>query len=294
MSTIDPAVAREERARSREGSAKVATVALLLLVIGLAGAVATGLGFGFLVSTMRDSAINSIFADTETTFSIAAPGLMAAAFTIAALPFAVLQLRAYRGRRNAGWWVLGLGIACFAGGLALSVPWWSEPLEVGVAVDPVFHDDDPWSPLGWAMYYSSVWLPVLLFTLAAAVTVGCYRDGLRSKAQDAELDRLLREGARTVGTLTEVLVHYSTNSEGGRSVAGATGTVRYVDLHGQERFVVRRSPRAEVVSVGREVHVVYDPRHPELDASIFVAFVGRPILTDWLGGRWRRTVIGSP
>jgi len=61
--------------------------------------------------------------------------------------------------------------------------------------------------------------------------------------------------------------------------------VRYLDLHGQERFVVRRSPRAEVVSVGREVHVVHDPSRPELEGSIFVAFTGRPIPTDWIGGR---------
>jgi hypothetical protein len=135
------------------------------------------------------------------------------------------------------------------------------------------------------MYSSTLWLPVVLFALAAAVSVGCYREELRGRAQARELDRLLREGARVTGTVTEVFVHYSTNGEGGRNVAGATGTVRYADLSGQERFVVRRSPRAEVVSVGREVQVVYDPRHPELDASVFVSYLGRPILTDWLGGR---------
>jgi hypothetical protein len=285
MSTIDPAVAREERARSRQGSPRVAALVLLLLVLGLTGAVATGLGFGFLVSTMRDFAINSVFADTETTVSAAGPILMSAIFAISGLPFAVIQLRAYTGRRGAGWWVLGLGAACFAAGLTLSTPWWTEPLEVGVAVDPVFHDDEAWSAWGWVMYSSTLWLPVVLFTLAAALMLGCYREELRSRAQARELDRLLREGTRVVGTVTEVFVHYSTNGEGGRNVAGATGTVRYLDLHGQERFVVRRSPRAEVVSVGREVHVVYDSRQPDLEGSIFVAFTGRPIPTDWIGGR---------
>lgn len=288
MSTIDPAVAREERARSRQGSPRVAAFALLLLAVGLSCAVLTGGGFGFLANELRDSSINSVFAETETSVPAAAPALMMAMFGMAAFPFAVIQLGAYRGRRSGAWWVLGLGLACFAGGFALSIPWWSEPLQVGLAVDPVFHDDDPWSAWGWVMFYSNLWLPVLLFALAAAVSLGGYREELRTRAQDAELDRLLREGTRAVGTVTEVLVHYSTSSEGGRSVAGATGTVRFSDLLGQERFVVRRSPRAEVVSIGREVQVAYDPRRPEQDGSIFVSFVSRPILTDWIGGRWPR------
>lgn len=289
MSTIDPAVARLARERSRQGSPKVATLALLLLVLGLGGAVVTGLGFGFLVSEMRDGAINSVFAETGTGVPSGAPALTSALLFMGALPFAIMQMEAYSGRRSAGWWVLGLGVACVAAGVALSITWWSEPLQVGVAVDPVFGDDESWSTWGWVMYRSTVWLPVLLFALAAAVSVGCYRDELRTKAQDAELDRLLLEGARSVGTVTEVLVHYAT-SEGGRSVAGATGTVRYVDQHGQERFVVRRSRRAEVVSVDAEVQVVYDPRHPELDSSIFVSYVSRPILTDWVAGHRPRRV----
>jgi hypothetical protein len=285
MSTIDPAVVREERARSRQGSPRVAAVALSLLVLGLIGAVVTGLGFGFLVSEMRDSAINSIFAETGTDVPVGGPALMSAMLLMGALPLAIIKMEAYSGRRSAGWWVLGLGVACVAAGVALSTLWWTEPLQVGVSVDPVFGDDETWSAWGWVMYRSTVWLPVVLLALAAAVAVGSYRDGLRTKAQDAELDRLLREGARAVGKVTEVLVHYSTSSEGGRSVAGATGTVRYVDQRGQERFVVRRSRRAEVVSVGADVQVVYDPRDPGLDASVFVSYVARPILTDWVGGR---------
>ena len=285
MSTIDPAVVREERARSRQGSPKVAGLALMLFAVGLAGTVMTGVGFGFFVSTMRDFSINSIFADTETDISAMGPAMMVGVFALGGLPFAVTQLRAYTGRRGAGWWVFGLGLACFAGGLSLSIPWWSQPLEVGVAVDPVFHEDEAWSVWGWVMYASVVWLPIAVFILAAMVMLGCYRAELKNRAQAQELDRLLREGARAVGTVTEVLVHYSTNSEGGKSIAGATGTVRYQDLHGQERFVVRRCARAEVVSVGREVHVVYDPGSPELEDVIFVAFDARPIPTDWIGRR---------
>jgi len=179
MSTIDPAVAREERARSRQGSPRVATFALLLLILGATGAVVAGLGFGFMVNDLRDSALSSVFAETGTNVPAAAPALVVAVLGIAGLPFGVVQLQAYRGRRDAGWWALGVGVACFAACVALSIAWWTEPLEVGVAVDPVFHDDEAWSAWGWVMYSSNLWLPVVLFALAAAVTVGCSREELR-------------------------------------------------------------------------------------------------------------------
>ncbi|MFI5775447.1 DUF3592 domain-containing protein [Streptomyces sp. NPDC051658] len=104
----------------------------------------------------------------------------------------------------------------------------------------------------------------------------------RGAASAATRDRLLIEGLRTTGTISELRIHYSSDDSGGRHVAGATATVTYVDAAGTRRWVTRKYADASVLVQGGEVQVLHDPARPDDDDSVFVSFLREPAALDWV------------
>ncbi|MET7281146.1 hypothetical protein ABZS29_23110 [Kribbella sp. NPDC005582] len=292
MSTVDPIVARRAKRLSRAGRPGLLVGAIIAGVAQLGAALCTGLAIGSIVDLLRDGLINSVFADNEpgtkgflglgtipVLFIVGTFGLIVAAAT------AHYLLDLYRGgekqlmlRTPAVLWAVALG-------LFLDSRSWTDPLAVGTAVDPVFHeDDDTWGTFTWVMYRADIWLPVLAVVIAALTTVYAIRHNRRLSTQIADRNRLLAAGRTVTGTITNIDVRTSQNDQGHRSVVGADVIVKFTDLQGTDRWVTRRTTnRSEIPTATTATQVLFDPLHPEDDNLIFVAFYADPRPGDWIG-----------
>jgi len=255
-------------------------VGAVLLVV--AGALA-GFGISQFVVVFRMMNLNSVFSDS--------PDPDPVWWAIPAAIVASLVASGVYGRWNHRWSgrtsdFAGVGPATpWLFGAAASLWWqttavWPEPDRVGVAVDPVFHQDAPWGVGEWIWYASAWWLPGLATLLAlAALVVGAVARRRRSD-QRTLVASMLRSGQRTVGTVTAV---------GGTTSAEATFTVlpwtfSFSDLQGVQRWVERtdtfRHGTAPVV--GAPVSVLFDPSRPADTGRIFAAPHGGEDADDYL------------
>jgi len=288
---VDPIAARRAKRLSRAGRPGLLVGAIVAGVAQLGAALCLGGAIGSIVDLLRDGLINSVFADKDpgtkgflglgtipVLFIVGTFGLIAAAAT------AHYLLDLYRGgekqlmlRTPAVLWAVALG-------LYLDSRSWTDPLAVGTAVDPVFHEDDTWGTFTWVMYRADIWLPLLAVVIATLTTVYAVRHNRRLRTQIADRNRLLAAGRTVNGTITNIDVRTAQNDQGHRSVVGADVIVKFTDLHGTDRWVTRRiTGRSEIPTATTAVQVLFDPLHPEDDNLIFVAFHPDPRPGDWIG-----------
>ncbi|SDE56184.1 hypothetical protein [Glycomyces harbinensis] len=289
MSTTDPAASRREKRRRLAGDPGVLAAAIACAALMAASAFVVGLAIGETADMLRDTVINSSFDDREPypmfwglgTFGYLWVGGLGG--LIGGSAAATHLLDTYRGGERQPRILASLAFCAIAAGVAVNAQTWLEPLEVGTKLDPVFHEDAPWSVFGWIAYYADIWLPALAVTIAATVVVSSVRLQGRLRRQIAERDRLLAEGRRVKGAITEVSIRTSVNDQGQRSIVGAEVTVRFTDGQGVQRWVTRFSrDRAAMPGTGF-VEVLFDPQRPGVEDLIFVSFQRDPAPAEWIG-----------
>lgn len=272
MSTIDPAEVRRARAERGRGSLGAALLAVLgALLVVVTGAIA-GYAVAVFLDQFRIMELNSVFSswdsdlDPMTLAWVAPLGVFASIFAWSLYADAS---RRYLGRP--GFSVVG-PLTLWLVGAALGV-WcgcanWTDPDAVGIAVDPAFGDDETWGFGAWTFYWAQLWLPALVALLALASLVIGIAARAGKRGRDATVAELLASGRRAEGVVTATV---GPSTEAGR-VAGEW-TVKFTDLHGQDRWVARLGafPAASPPAVGERVTVLYDPASPGAVKRIFLA-----------------------
>lgn len=287
MSTIDPVAARRATRLRRAGDRRFLAAATACAAVVAVCAFLLGLGIAEIANMLRHSMIDSVFDDRTpmpTFWGIGTIGYLWALGpigTIAGSAAAAWLLDAYRGGEPQPPMLAPIATCAVAVAVVLNARTWLAPLEVGVRLDPVFHEDEGWGVFGWIAYYADLWFPALVAVVAVLVVVFAIGHRRRLRRQLADRDRLLVTGRRVKGTVTEVAVRTAANDQGHLSVVGAKVTVKFSDDQGSERWVTRSSRDRNTISGTAEV--LFDPRRPGDDSLIFVALLRDPLPADWLG-----------
>ncbi|MEU2948975.1 DUF3592 domain-containing protein [Nocardiopsis alba] len=281
MSTVDPAAAREARLRRLVGSPK----ALILTLVGGLTLVLAGGAVGYAVSAIMDrvrvSTVNSVFSDTESTMAYWVTPIAAIGSIIGFLAYSHWSHRYSGGRsihpRPVTLWFLGIAVTMWWATTYL----WAPVDMVGTAIDPVFGEHEAWGTGAWFSYAMRWWAPGLATIVFVLSLVFGFLSRVRERRGRELLGRLLREGTRTTGEVTELTLPVSNDS--GPSVTH--WTFSFTDLRGQRRWVqrIQRLPRGRVLSIGGPVTVLYDPSRPHDTSRIFVALEGGDRAEDYLG-----------
>jgi len=290
MSIVDPVALRRKNRYERAGRRGFLVAAVGGAVVMAVAAFLLGLAVGWLAGDFRHMLINSVFDDRErmpTYWGPATLGLLWSVGIFGVMVSALVTLwliDAYRGDERPLLLLPPLGLCGVAAGVVVDSQRWLAPLKVGMEVDPVLsHEDKPWDVFAWAAYYSQIWFPILAVVLAALVVLGSFRFNRRVGRQIAERTRLLRDGRRTKGRITDVALRTSTNDQGQRSVVGADVVVNYTDNQGIERWVTRRSRDHAIMSGSGSAQVLYDPLWVDDDNLVFVSFHPDPYPPEWIG-----------
>ncbi|MEU5155252.1 hypothetical protein [Glycomyces sp. NPDC021274] len=289
MSTMDPVAAQRAKRLQRTGDRRFLAWAIAVAAIMTGCAALCGLAVAATADMLRHSIIDSVFDDRlpfPTFWGMGTLGYlwslgMIGTFTSAKV--ASWLLDTYRGGEQQPRILPSLAVCAAAAAVVADAPTWLAPLEVGIESDPVFHEDAPWSVFGWTAYYADIWLPVIVVIIAGLVVAHAIRHYRRLQRQIADRDRLLAEGRRTRGAITDMVLRTSANDQGQRSVVGAEVTVRFTDAHGVERWVTRFSRGRTAMPTTGFAMVLFDPRRPGDDHLIFVSFHPDPTPPEWIG-----------
>lgn len=289
MSDTDPVAVRRAKRQRQAGRPALLAGAILGAVAQAACAFVLGLGIGALVEVLRHSVTDSVFDDRvpyPTYWGPATMGILLAVGSIglviaAGITWKLVDL--YRGGDKRPALLAPLGLCAVAAGVTVDAQTWIEPLKVGTKVDPAFHHDKQWSVFGWIAYYADTWLPALVIVIAALVVGYAIRHNRRLKQQIADRNRLLAEGRRVQGEITDVTIRTSQNDQGQRTIVGADIVVKFTDPRGTDRWVTRRSEDRSAMPGTGYAEVLFDPLRPGDDDSIFVAFHRDPAPRDWIG-----------
>lgn len=289
MGVTDPVAARREQLRRFEGRPAVLVSGMGAAALAVSCAAALGIMIGDLAEDIRHSVIDSVFDDREsgpTFWGLGTPAYLWILGTFGLLGSTALanwSIRAYRGGERPPIVLVPALFAVVATTVSVEATRWLEPLEVGTRVDPVFHKDLPWNAWSWVAYAADVWFPTVVVIAAALVIVGAVLHNRRLRAQRMLRTRLLNDGRRAPGTMTHVAPRTATNDVGQRTVVGATVDVRFTDDDGVERQVSRYTTERNLTPGPSGVEVLYDPRDPSDERSIFIAFVRDPLPSEWVG-----------
>ncbi|MFE7113050.1 DUF3592 domain-containing protein [Streptomyces sp. NPDC057575] len=284
MEIVDPSVRRRQQRDRQVGNPAALRMGVIWFVLGAAGAFVLGLLVSLWFDTLRAISLNAPSGTHVSGVSVplVVAGMGAGALLVGlGLPVGAHHLDGYRAARGGGGWALAIGVAGFALGVAVAARDWVAADRVGWVVTD-YEPPEPWGWGRWILYYADLWLPGLLVVLSLLLVWSAVRAERRGAASAATRDRLLIEGLRTTGTISELRIHYSSDDSGGRHVAGATATVTYVDAAGTRRWVTRKYADASVLVQGGEVQVLHDPARPDDDDSVFVSFLREPAALDWV------------
>ncbi|WP_030600690.1 DUF3592 domain-containing protein [Streptomyces fulvoviolaceus] len=284
METVDPSVRRRQQRDRQVGNPAALRMGVIWFVLGAAGAFVLGLLVALWFDALRAISLNAPSGTHVSGVSVPLVGAGVVAGALLAglgLPAGAHHLDGYRAVRGGGGWALAIGVAGFALGVAVAARDWVAADRVGWVVTD-YEPPEPWGWGPWILYYADLWLPGLLVVLSLLLVWSAVRAQRRGAASAATRDRLLIEGLRTTGTISELRIHYSSDDSGGRHVAGATATVTYVDAVGTRRWVTRKYADASVLVQGGAVQVLHDPARPDDDASVFVSFLQEPAALDWV------------
>ncbi|GAA4747775.1 hypothetical protein GCM10023350_35840 [Nocardioides endophyticus] len=283
MDIIDPAIRRRERLDGAVGDPRNLLAAGTAWGLGAVGAVGIGVFMAFAVGMWRATAVNYSLRPGE----LGQPWIVSTVFTIGllmaglGLPWGAARLDAFRAASGSGGPALALGAAGATVGVLISTRTWVAPDRVGWKVSE-FSAPRAWGWGDWVLYYADRWLPALFGALTVALSLTAIKVVRAGAARARTRERLLREGVRTSASISDLRIHYSSDDNGSRKVAGATATVTYIDRRGTQRWVERKHSDASLMVRGGQVEVIYDPHQPEDDSSVFVAFTRRPAALDWV------------
>ncbi|RKS86607.1 hypothetical protein DEU37_2261 [Microbacterium sp. AG790] len=279
MSLIDPKAAAAARDRKLVGSPRALTATILWGLAGFAAATVIGFGIGGFFDQVRVVSINSVFSTWD--------GGIPVAVRSTALPVGIIGSiitmgvysawnHRYTGRRTyyaflgpASIVLLGL-----ATGVLLSLPMWAMPHAVGVAVDPVFHEDEAWGFGAWIMYAGIWWLPGIFIALGLTSIIGRLR-AQRFRRRNTDL----AAGLLTTGRLVDAEVTSSpqlSTEAMAASRAAVSLNFAFDDAQGARRWVTCLAllPPREVPTEGASRPLVFDPRTPSDVKRIFVSPTG--------------------
>lgn len=289
MSTMDPTAAKRAKRMQRAGDPRFLAWAIAVASVMTGCAAMVGLAIASTADMLRHSIIDSIFDDRlpfPTFWGAGTLGYLWSLGMIGTLVGSIVAsslLDTYRGGERQPRILACLTACAIAAAVVADAPTWLAPLEVGIESDPVFHEDAPWSVFGWTAYYADIWLPGIALAIAGLVVAHAIRHYRRLQRQIADRGRLLMEGRRARGGITEVVLRTATNDQGQRSVVGAEVTVRFTDAHGVERWVTRFSRGRAGIPTTAFAEVLFDPRRPGDDRLIFVSFHPDPTPPEWIG-----------
>lgn len=284
METVDPSVRRRQQRDRQVGNPTALCLGVIWFVLGTAGAFVLGLLVSLWFDALRAISLNAPSGTHVSGVSVplVVAGVGAGTLLVGlGLPVGAHHLDGYRAARGSGGWALAIGVAGFALGVAVASRGWVAADRVGWVMTD-YEPPEPWGWGRWILYYADLWLPGLLVVLSLLLVWSAVRAQRRGAASAATRDRLLLEGLRTTGTISELRIHYSSDDSGGRRVAGATATVTYVDAAGTRRWVTRKYADASVLVQGGAVQVLHDPARPDDDDSVFVSFLREPAALDWV------------
>ncbi|MFC3491085.1 hypothetical protein [Glycomyces rhizosphaerae] len=289
MSTTDPAASQRAKRQRRAGDRRFLRGAIAAAAGMVAFAFLFGLGIATTVDMLRHFAIDSTFDDRLPYPMFWGPGtlgflwILGLGGLIAGSSAASHLLDAYRGGELQPRILASLAAGAVAVAVVVDAPTWLDPLEVGVTLDPVFHEDTPWGAAEWIAYYADRWFPALALVIAGLVVAFSIRHYRRLRRQIADRNRLLREGRRTMGTITDAAQRTTTNDQGQRSVVGVEVTVKFTDDRGVDRWVIRFSRGRSALPGRGFAAVLFDPLRPSVDDLIFVSFYPDPTPAEWIG-----------
>ncbi|TDD59459.1 hypothetical protein E1263_14840 [Kribbella antibiotica] len=278
--------ARRAKRVQRAGRPGFLIGALIAGAVQLVAAFGFGVGAGMLFDEIRGSSIDSSGPGLESVLGMATiPVLMMGGLLGLFIAGATARylVDAYRGGEKQPALQTPLAFWAFAGGVALDARSWNAPLTGGETFDPVFNGNESWSGSGGVMDHADIWFPALFAVIALLVTLFAIRHNRRLRQQVAERNRLLAEGRKVTGQITDVTVRTSTNDDGHHSIVGAEVIVKFTDLQGTDRWVTRTVQGREAVPSLGEALVLFDPLRPDVVDAIFVAFVPDPLPGDWIG-----------
>ncbi|MFG3342457.1 hypothetical protein [Glycomyces sp. NPDC048151] len=286
---MDSASARRAKLRQRAGDGRFLAWVIAVAAAMTACSVLLGLAIATTADMLRHSVIDSVFDDREsipTFWGVGTLGYLWSLGMIGTLVGSIVAswlIDAYRGGGPQPRILAALASCAAAVAIVVDAPTWLNPLAVGIRLDPVFHEDTSWSVFGWIAYYADLWLPVLSVAIAGLVVAHAIRHYRRLRRQIADRDRLLAEGPRAKGAVTAVTLRITTNDQGQRSVAGSEVTVRFTDAQGADRWVTRFSRGRAAIPAAGPAEVLFDPRRPDDEDLVFVAFHPDPTPQEWIG-----------
>jgi hypothetical protein len=286
---MDPAAVRRAKQERYVGRPGVLAGAIVFAVLLVACAGVLGVGIGVIANFLRHSVIDSVFDDREvfpTFWGPATAGIVLGVGIIGlgvAAAFASMFMQRYRGGEKQPSVLAPLGVVAVAIAITIHAQTWTEPLEVGTQIDPSFQTDEDWGVFSWIAYYANIWVPALAIAIAVLVVRYAIRYNRRLRLQTANRNRLLTEGRRVAGTITEVTIVTSQNSEGHKTTVGADIVVKFTDANGTDRWVKRRSTDRSAMPGPGVAMVLFDPLQPGDEDLIFVAFTAEPTPIDWIG-----------
>jgi uncharacterized protein DUF3592 len=268
MSTIDPVEAERIRVERLKGSGRAA-IELGAAVLGL---LAAGAFSGYALVSFLDpirAAVLNIF--------ISYPKSSMAAWLVFPAPIASIiavslyrrASRRYLGRPGAAagqparLWLIGFAIGSWYGGLDFT-----KPDAIGVSRGPAFGENTRWGTGAWIFYHAWWWLPTLATLLSLAAILAGIAGRVRRRRREALIADLLVSGRRTPGEVTS-----AASPPGVVRQYPGSWTVKFTDLHGQNRWVTRteRFSADAPPLVGDAVTVLYDPNAPGDTTRIFLA-----------------------
>ncbi|WP_405651842.1 hypothetical protein [Streptomyces sp. NBC_00019] len=210
MDTVDPSVRRRQKRDRQVGNPAALRMGVFWFVLGAAGAFVLALPVSLWVDALRAISLNAPSGTHVSGVSVplVVAGMVAGMLLVGlGLPVGAHHLDGYRAARGGGGWALAIGVAVFALGVAVASRGWVEADRVGWVVTD-YEPPDPWGWGQWILYHADLWLPGLLVMLSMLLVWSAVRTQRRSAASAATRDRLLIEGLRTTGTISELRIHF--------------------------------------------------------------------------------------
>jgi hypothetical protein len=269
VSTIDPQVARAEKAQRERTSPGSYARAIVLSLVHAALWGAAGYGGGMLLDTFRLMAVNQVGAwgglgdGFPWLFLIGVFGGAICGFALTG------RMTVFLGPRAIGFpfFTAFIGLAI---GLLLFLPRWTSPERIGFQKG--FLEGDAataWGPGSWVMYALPWWLPAVFGLIAMLALIGLVRGSARGRQKSDRIRSMIETGIRVLGTVSEV-------TSTGLIIMGnpqAQLTVRFTDASGTSRWVTKKHvfPPASIPRTGDAFTVWYDPLDPGNEKSIVLA-----------------------
>jgi hypothetical protein len=271
MSTIDPRVARAQKAEQSRSSGRSYLIAVIVAVVHTALWGLAGFGGGMILDTFRLMSINQVGA-WDGAYSDTLPwlffvGVFVGAATGFALTGRVTVVLGGRAGMSAPFFTAFLGLAI---GLGTFFPAWTAPQSVGFQNGFIEGDErTAWGVGAWIMYSLPWLLPTVFGVIALLALIGVIRGAVTGRRRVDGIRSMVQTGTRIVGDVSEVVPT-------GVEVAGnpyVQLTVHYRDAGGTERWVTKRHafPPTALPRTGDVYTVWYDPLDPANEKKIVIA-----------------------